>query len=102
MTESRCGSIRLYHARSSTLCHEEDSTMKSPMIAAVFGMFVLALGMGTLSLAQEAKSPTQFTLGILADHNVSFVLPSALIVDERGRASGVTLAITNHTKQKQG
>jgi hypothetical protein len=76
--------------------------MKSPMIAAVFGMFVLALGIGTLSLAQEAKSPTQFTLGILADHNVSFVLPSALIVDERGRASGVTLAITNHTKQQQG
>lgn len=76
--------------------------MKSPTIAAMFGMLVLVLGTGTLSFAQEAKSPTQFNLGILADHNVSFVLPSALIVDERGRASGVTLTVTNHTKKEQG
>lgn len=76
--------------------------MKSPTIAAMFGMLALVLGTGTLSVAQEAKSPTQFNLGILADHNVSFVLPSALIVDERGRASGVLLTITNHTKKEQG
>ena len=76
--------------------------MKSPTIAAMFGMLALVLGTGTLSVAQEAKSPTQFNLGILADHNVSFVLPSALIVDERGKASGVTLTITNHTKKEQG
>ncbi|MBS0169524.1 MAG: hypothetical protein JSR62_04155 [Nitrospira sp.] len=76
--------------------------MKSPTTAALFGMLILVLGTGTLSFAQEAKSPTQFNLGILADHNVSFVLPSALIVDERGRASGVMLTITNHTKKQQG
>lgn len=76
--------------------------MKSPTIAAMFGMLVLVFGTGTLSFAQEAKSPTQFNLGILAEHNVSFVLPSALIVDERGRASGIMLTITNHTKKTQG
>jgi hypothetical protein len=76
--------------------------MKSPTIAAMFGMLVLVLGTGTLSFAQEAKSPTQFNLGILADHNVSFVLPSALILDERGRASGVMLTVTNYTKKEQG
>lgn len=76
--------------------------MKSYAIAALFGALSLLLGTGTLSYAQEAKSPTQFTLGILAEDRVSFVLPSALIVDERGRAGGVTLIITNYTKKEQG
>ena len=64
--------------------------MKSYAIAALFGALSLLPGTGTLSYAQEAKGPTQFTLGILAEDHVSFVLPSALIVDERGRAGGVT------------
>jgi len=72
------------------------------MIAALFGAFSLLLGTGMLSQAQELKSPTQFTLGIFAQNHVSFVLPSALIVDERGRAIGVTLTVTNHTKKEQG
>ncbi len=76
--------------------------MKSHVIAVLLGAFSLWLGTGTLSQAQEAKSPTQFTLGILAENHVSFVLPSALIVDERGRASGITLTVTNHTKKEQG
>ena len=52
--------------------------------------------------AQEAKGPTQFTLAILAEHQVSFVLPSAIIVDERGTVSGITLRVTNHSKKEQG
>ena len=76
--------------------------MKSYAIAVLFGALSLLPGIGTLSYAQEAKSPTQFTLGILAEDHVSFVLPSALIVDERGRAGGVTLTVTNHTKKEQG
>ncbi len=76
--------------------------MKSYAIAALFGAFSLLLGIGALSHAQETKGPTQFTLGILAENHVSFVLPSALIVDERGRAGEVTLTVTNHTKKEQG
>ena len=55
-----------------------------------------------LSYGQEAKGPTQFNLAILEEHNVSFLVPSALIVDERGKVSGLTLAVTNYTKKEQG
>ena len=76
--------------------------MKSTPIAALLGACVLYLSIGTLSYAQEVKGPTQFNLAILDEHNVSFVLPSAIIVDERGKVSGVSFTVTNHTKKEQG
>ena len=76
--------------------------MKSKAIAALFGAYSLFLSIGTLSHAQEAKGPTQFNLAILDEHAVSFVVPSAIIVDERGKVSGVTFTVTNHTKKEQG
>jgi hypothetical protein len=76
--------------------------MKSQAIAILLGACALSLGIGTLSSAQEAKGPTQFTLAILDEHGVSFVVPSAIIVDERGKVSGITFAVTNHTKKDQG
>ncbi|MEP7150522.1 MAG: hypothetical protein ABI856_02345 [Nitrospira sp.] len=62
----------------------------------------MLLGIGTELFAQEATSPTQFTLGILAEHEFSFVLPSAPVVNERGKLGGVTLIVTNYTEQEQG
>jgi hypothetical protein len=76
--------------------------MKSQTIAAVLGACVLYLSIGTLSYAQEIKGPTQFNLAILDEQSVSFVVPSAIIVDERGKVSGVTFTVTNHTKKEQG
>lgn len=76
--------------------------MKPAAIGTLLGIFSLFLIMGSLSYAQEAKGPTQFNLAILEEHNVSFVVPSALIVDERGKVSGLTLAVTNYTKKEQG
>lgn len=76
--------------------------MKSRTIAALFVALSLSLGTGTWCYAQEAKGPRQFNLGILAENNVSFVVPSTIIVDERGRVSGITLTVTNHTKKEQG
>ena len=61
-----------------------------------------ALFLTTVSQAQEVKGPTQFNLAILDQDSVSFVVPSALIVDERGKMSGVTFTVTNHTKKEQG
>jgi hypothetical protein len=61
-----------------------------------------ALFLTTVSQAQEVKGPTQFNLAILDQDSVSFVVPSALIVDERGKVSGVTFTVTNHTKKEQG
>jgi hypothetical protein len=94
--------------------------MKSKAIAALLGAFSLFLSIGTLPYAQEAKGPTQFNLAILDksmrklsqgddqigfenhEYSVSFVVPSAIIVDERGKVSGVTFTVTNHTKKEQG
>jgi len=76
--------------------------MKSTAIASFLGACFLVLCIGTLSFAQEAKGPTQFNLAILDEDNVSFVVPSTIIVDERGKVSGITFTITNHTKKEQG
>jgi len=76
--------------------------MTRTSITAILGALALVLSIGTWTSAQEAKGPTQFNLAILDEHNVSFVVPSALIVDERGRLGGVTFTVTNHTKKEQG
>lgn len=76
--------------------------MKRQMITTLLMAVSLLLSIGTATDAQEAKSPMHFTLGILAEHHVSFVLPSALIVDERGKVGGITLTVTNHTKKEHG
>lgn len=76
--------------------------MNSKVIAVLLVACALSLSIGTLSYAQEVKGPTQFNLAILDEHSVSFVVPSALIVDERGKLSGVTFTVTNHTKREQG
>lgn len=81
--------------------------MKSKAIATLLGAFTLFLSIATLSHAQEIKGPTQFNLAILDAHSdrfhfVSLVVPSAIIVDERGKVSGITFTVTNHTKREQG
>jgi len=74
--------------------------MKSMAFAILFE--ACALFLTAVSNAQEIKGPTQFNLAILDHDSVSFVVPSALIVDERGKVSGVTFTVTNHTKKEQG
>lgn len=64
-------------------------------------MLAPVLDVGAQSLAQEIKSPTQLTLGILAEHNVSVVLPSVLIFDERRILGRMTFTVTNHNKKEQ-
>ena len=76
--------------------------MKPLTIVTRLGACALFLVFGPLSYAQEIKGPTQFNLAILDEHGVSFVVPSAIIVDERGKVSGVSFTVTNHTKKEQG
>lgn len=76
--------------------------MNSKAKIAMFASFFLFLTIGTLADAQEAKGPTQFNLAILDNHDVSFVVPSAILVDERGKLSVITFTVTNHTKKEQG
>jgi hypothetical protein len=86
----------------STFNQHEEATMKSKAIAVLLVACALCPSIGTLSYAQEVKGPTQFNLAILDEHSVSFVVPSALIVDERGKVSGITFTVTNYTKKDQG
>lgn len=76
--------------------------MSSRTIALSVGICALLQSGGVPASAQEAKAPTPFTLALLAEHQVSFILPSAIIVDERGKASKITLTVTNHSKKEQG
>lgn len=76
--------------------------MNTRIIGVLLCMLAPVLHVGAQSLAQEIKSPTQLTLGILAEHNVSVVLPSVLILDERGMLGGMTFTVTNHNKKAQG
>lgn len=76
--------------------------MRSLRIVGIIGTFISLLGGGMPSYAQEAKGPKQFNLAIITEHNVSFVLPSAIILDERGSVGMITLSITNHSKKDQG
>ena len=76
--------------------------MKSQLVQAVLVTLAVVFATTPLSYAQETKGPTQFTLGILAEHDVSFILPSAIILDDRGSTGGVTLTVTNHSKKDQG
>jgi hypothetical protein len=71
-----------------TLQHEEELVTESRMLVGFYPALSLFLSVSTPAFAQEAKNPTEFTPGILAERNVSVVLPSPLIVDERGRANG--------------
>ncbi len=76
--------------------------MRSLRFVVILGTFISLLGAGMPSYAQEAKGPKQFNLAIITEHNVSFVLPSAIILDERGSVGMITLSITNHSKKDQG
>src|SRR5579872_2100345 len=89
-------------AVGSTCNHKGEIMMRSLRIVGIIGTFISLLGGGMPSYAQEAKGPKQFNLAIITEHNVSFVLPSAIILDERGSVGMITLSITNHSKKDQG
>lgn len=98
--------INLMGKERSLLTHQkaQEEAMRKPLsVIVLIGLCLLGgAGGASESHAQEAKGPTEFTLAILAEHNVSFVLPSTIIVDERGEVSGITLTVTNRSKKEQG
>jgi hypothetical protein len=79
----------------------KQATINSIVTAALFGAYAFFLTVGIPAQAQELKGPTQFNLAILDQDPVSFVVPSTVIVDERGKVSGVIFNVTNHTRKDQ-
>src|SRR5207244_12569900 len=47
-------------------------------------------------------APAEFRLAILSEEHVSYYVPSAIILDEKGRLNPLELIVTNHTKKEHG
>jgi hypothetical protein len=46
--------------------------------------------------------PKEFNLAILSEEHVSYYVPSAIILDEKGRLNPLEMVVTNHTKKEHG
>jgi hypothetical protein len=65
------------------------------------GRWLLGRLLQRLSVVRpRGEGPTQFTLATLAEYHVSS--SSAIIIDECGNVSGITLMVTNHLKKEEG
>ncbi len=75
------------------------------MIVAPAALLML-VGVGYRSFAADPDmlgvEPKEFNLAILSEEHVSYYVPSAIILDERGRLNPLELIITNHTKKEHG
>jgi len=67
-------------------------------------LFLLVLIGGARSYAEEmlGGEPAEFRLAILSEEHVSYYVPSAIILDEKGRLNPLELIVTNHTKKEHG
>ena len=74
------------------------------MVIALAGLFILG-GIGSQAYAEDPEvggEPKEFNLAILSEDQVSFYIPSAIILDERRRLNPLELVVTNHTKKEHG
>jgi hypothetical protein len=78
---------------------------RKSMIVALAALLML-VGVGYRSYAADPDmlggEPKEFNLAILSDEHVSFYVPSAIILDEKGRLNPLELIVTNHTKKEHG
>jgi hypothetical protein len=78
--------------------------MKGKAIVVGVGVLLALAGWGVKSYADEmlGGEPKEFSVAILADRNISFILPSTIIVDEKAKRQPLELIVTNDTKSKHG
>src|SRR5437016_14589704 len=67
-------------------------------------LFLLVLIGGARSYAEEmlGGEPAEFRLAIRSEEQVRYYVPSAIILDEKGRLNPLELIVTNHTKKEHG
>ena len=78
--------------------------MKDKAVVASIGLILVLFAWPAQSLADEKAGdvPKEFQLAILAVDDVSFVLPSVIVLDEKARQRPLELVVTNHTKKEHG
>jgi hypothetical protein len=78
--------------------------MKDKAVVASMGLVLVLFAWPTQSLAEEklGDEPKEFQLAILSVDDVSFVLPSVIVVDEKARQRPLELVVTNHTRKEHG
>jgi hypothetical protein len=78
--------------------------MKRKAIVSILGILIMLAGVGSRSYADEmlGGEPKEFSVAILSEDHVSFVVPSVIIVDEKQRQNPLELVVSNHTKKEHG
>jgi hypothetical protein len=78
--------------------------MERKAIVVSAGLVLVLFAWTSPSFADEmlGGEPKDFRLAILSEDDVSFVLPSVVIVDEKARQRPLELIVTNHTKKEHG
>ena len=80
--------------------------MQQKTIGAVLGALIMLATGGVQAYAADPDmpggEPRDFRIVILSEENVSFDLPSAIIVDGKVRQRPLELVVANHTKNEHG
>jgi len=78
--------------------------MKDKAVVASIGLVLVLFAWTAQSFADEklGDEPKEFRLAILSVDEVSFVLPSVILLDATARQSPLKLVVTNHTKKEHG
>ena len=80
--------------------------MSRKAMAVFMGTLFALMGYGVRSYAADPDmlggEPKEFHVVVLSEENVSFILPSTIIVDEKQRLRPLELIVSNHTKKEHG
>jgi len=80
--------------------------MRPRMMLTVLGALFMLAGLGPQSFAADPDmlggEPKEFNIAILSEENVSYDVPSAIILDEKRRLNPLELVVTNNTKKEHG
>jgi hypothetical protein len=82
------------------------NNMRRTSMVVVLAVMLMLVGIGSRSYAADPDmpggEPKEFNLAILSEEGVSYYIPSAIILDEKGRLNPLELIVTNHTKKEHG
>jgi hypothetical protein len=75
--------------------------MEAKAIVISLGLILVLFAGSSQTLADEvlAAEPKELRLAILSVDDVSFVLPSAILLDATARLNPLELVLTNHTRK---
>ncbi len=80
--------------------------MRQKTVLRVLGALIVLATLGIQSYAADLDmpggEPTNFNVAILSMEGVSYMLPSAIIIDQKARQRPLEMVVTNHTKKEHG